>query len=335
MITITQNAIYHSTFSLKVTAHDSDDVQEIKSEDLIYHMQDLMDIGNDVTFGRLFQIILDNREFLDIFYRSLLGDTHIIDFIEEFSKKSSKKNNDYTVIISWGNEYYDTVDARSFFEYIQIHGVKTNKIHEKNVEDFIFSLEFTPLNELKQKKLMISNYFEIVDNSYFFDKFNNNEESSIDESASKIFVAESKQYTVYDIIYCILFHVSYHGTPEEREEMRRDSERNSAINEAAEPDGLLQQPMTDEEYKQKVQQSMIEDNERFKNMKTFWEKIYPNDKVVSNFRENVDPFENAALLISQTVGLSIEEQIREAVNNEEYEKAEKLNKLLNKKKNKK
>lgn len=339
MITITQNAIYHSTFSLKVTSHDSSDVKEIKSDEIINYFQDTIEIGNDVTFGRLFQMIIDNKEFFDIFYRGLLEDVYIIDFIEEFSKKPSKKNNDYTIIISWGSDYYDTTDSiRSFHDFVQMHGVKTNKIYEKNVEDFIFTLDFTPLNELKNKKIMVSNYFEIVDNSYMIDYFGNmdiNEAADINSKIAKHFTADNKEYTVYDIFYCILEHASFYGTPEERDEIKKEIEKNEAsAREASSPESFKEQPMTNEEYQKRLENSIREENERFKKLKTFWEVLYPNDKTMIDFKNNIDPFESAALMIAQTVGLSIEDQIKEAVNNEEYEKAEKLNRLLNKTKNK-
>ncbi len=339
MITITEDSIYYSPYTLKAVPHDSTEVEEVLTEDVIFHLQEYVEFGKDLTFKRLFEIIFENKEFFNILFSSVLGGVMLEDFEDEFKKKASKKKGDYILMFSWHTDYFDTlVDAfdefRTFSDAAEMVGVRTGKKYEG---DQVFSLDFMPINELKNKKVVINNFYEIIDHKYYMDKMNDpkyKDEEIFDEELKQHFCADSKDFKVYDIFESLIKEISYFGTPEEREERANEMiEMRKRMEEANEEDEEIdfEQETSWEDYQKELEEQIESEKNRLKNLVTYWEKLYPEDKgITKSLNDEVDPLENAAIIVAKTAGVSIEEQLKEAINSEEYEKAAKLDKLIKK-----
>ena len=82
MITITKDKIYRSPFSLKSTKPDSDTVKEIEVGEVIYNLGESVEFGEDLTFERLFDIMIFHKEFFNILFSSEMRGAVIDDFID-------------------------------------------------------------------------------------------------------------------------------------------------------------------------------------------------------------------------------------------------------------
>ena len=81
MITITRDKIYSSPFSLKKTNSNSKEVKEIQASDVIKFLGEEVELGDDVTFKNLFDIIILHKDFLNVLFSKEMRELMIDDFI--------------------------------------------------------------------------------------------------------------------------------------------------------------------------------------------------------------------------------------------------------------
>src|ERR1035437_1093227 len=90
MLTITQDKVYLSDDSLHMTHYKYDEVKIIKDEDVFKYLGEDVDLGDDVTFERLFSLAIKHKEFLNQVFAIELNNCKIDDFIQDFEVGSKE-----------------------------------------------------------------------------------------------------------------------------------------------------------------------------------------------------------------------------------------------------
>ena len=150
MITITNNNIYHSEFSLS-TIHSLDRVEIIYIDEIIRFLSDEVELGESVTFKRLFEIVSHNAlEFNEIFY-SALGGYSLGPFLQEIENNPTENIESEFLEIHWFADKYENELSIN----PSLHGISKEK--EK------YAVDFMSLNNLKNLLVKINKSIEIFD----------------------------------------------------------------------------------------------------------------------------------------------------------------------------
>lgn len=323
MITITKDKIYRSTFSLKRTRPDSESVTEIGERDIIFNLGDDVELGEDVTFQRLFDLAIFHKEFFNILYSDELGGLEVDDFIADYEQPPLPEvpNQEFSLMISWAVVVYEVDYEIEYFDYpiFEAFGKIDNTIDE---EDYPISLAFTPLCELREKIVFLDNTYEIQN------------EDSYEDEMEAAFKANYKPFKLYDMFAGILRDISHYGNPKDRDEKRREvmaktEEIEQWLEDGGNPEDLLDDGVSDEIEAMINKLSDDDDDDG----KTFWDTLYPKDKPTGKTSQEI--LEDSIIAIMEGSGLSLEQQMEEATEAEDYEKAAKLKKLIEKRDEKK
>lgn len=195
MLTITNNNIYHSEFSLSALS-SLDKAEIIHVNEITSFLSDSVELGESVTFKRLFEIVSANAEkFNEIFY-SALGGYKLGPYLQEIENNPTESSTfDFLEIHWFSDKYEDELNISP-----SLHGVniKTN--------DF-YALDFTSLNNLKNYVVKINESVEIFE--YIpFEK---------PKKTEKIVLGD-KYFTLFDLFCGIFFEISFHGGPQDKKE---------------------------------------------------------------------------------------------------------------------
>ena len=319
MITITKDKIYRSPFTLKKTRPDSEEVEIVTASDLIYMLGEEIELGEDVTFKTLFDIIIIHKDFLNILFAKEMNGYLIDDFISDYEKDIKSKLDDepFDLRLAWYSDIYEYNHEVEFFDYVVFEAFGRLSIREEEGE-YPISIAFASLYEIKNKLIKIDNTFELHD------------DESYKSDIGAFFKANYKALTIYDVFRSILREVTFYGKPSERDKQREDIQR-----QATEFDELIH----DEDYDEVFQNWDDIQDEIVNSLGigdvdggSYWDLIYPNSERTEERRDKID---SAIIAITEGSGLSLEEQLKEAHDSEDYETAAKLKKLIDKKNAKK
>ena len=316
MITITKNKIYRSPFSLKKTKSDSKDVEEIKSPDVIYALGDEVEFGEDVTFKNIFDLIIFHKEFLNILFTKEMHGFVIDDFIADYEKdfELAFDKEGFNLRLSWQSEVFEYDNEVEFLEYTSFEAFGKLDI-EEDEEDYPISIAFVSLSEIRNKLVFLDNTFELHD------------EESYANDIGALFKANYKAFTMYDIFSSVLREISFYGKPEQRDAQRKELEKRAQefedlIFEEGEGGLVSWDDLSDEIDEMLSTEYDDKDNE------SFWDKIYPKQKLIGTSTQ--DKIDTAIIALSSELDMSLEEQLQDAHDSEDYEKAAKLKKLIDK-----
>lgn len=188
----------------------SNELNKISDKELPKYLGNTIEIGEDVTFGRIFDLLILNREFLNTALYSFTYGYDIDFYIDEIYKDSEEVNSDieyyevYRVfehmIDSSGeeyNEYYYGIHGVSFDE----NGRKTNH-----------ALSFKPLCEIKNIPIRVNNELNItVDTGIKF-----NDVKTLSEKYKTLHKAQIPM-TLFNFLGAIMFEMTFYGVPENRD----------------------------------------------------------------------------------------------------------------------
>lgn len=207
MITITNNNIYYNDFSVS-TLLSLDKVETVNIEDIINFLSENVELGESVTFKRLFNIVSFNVEkFNDIFY-SALGGYNLEPFLQEIENNPTQTIESEYLEIHWFCEKYED----EFSLYPSLHGVSS-----KSSE--VYAIDFVSLNNLKNYNIRINPRVEIVD----YNKIQNTKNDVEEESDSKLDLGD-KYFTVFDLFSAIFHEISFYGGPQDKKEKFKELE---------------------------------------------------------------------------------------------------------------
>lgn len=316
MITLTKDKIYFSPFSLKNTKPDSDSVKELTMSQAVFNLGDSVEFGEDVTFSAIFDFIIFHKELFNVAFSYEMRELLIDDFIADYKKDFSTiyDNQEYDLRVMWQSNIYKHDGFSDFVDYVVFDAF--GKI-DKNIdgEKYGISIQLSSLSEIKDKLI-------IIDNSF-----------NIQNSEGSILKANFRILTLRDVISAILSEITYYGNPEERDETRKELEKRNKEVEGWIEDGTIEERMNSEDDIKDDLNEMMEKSYVDESNMTFWDTLYPKEKPTGESdKESVD---NAIIVLSEGSEIPLEQQLQEAHDAEEFEKAAKIIKLIKKRDNKK
>lgn len=208
MITLTNNSIYHSDLSL-FTLSTLDNVERINAKEIINFLSDTIELGESVTFKRIFSLISPNLDkFNEIFY-SALGGYKLDPFLQEIENDPTEEKNMDFLEIHWFSDRYDNELNIS----PSLHGVKFETSEVEEEQGLVtYALDFTSLNNLKNYVVKINQSVEL---------FEYNEDT--EKKYEKVELGY-KSFTLFDLFCAIFFEISFHGGPLDKKERFKELE---------------------------------------------------------------------------------------------------------------
>jgi len=163
MITITKEKIYRSPFSLKKTQPDSDAVEEIQSADVIYSLGDEVELGEDVTFKNLFDIIIVHKEVFSTIFKKEMRGLLVDDFIVDYEKDLGVEFEDvgFKLRLSWQSEIFQYDNIVEYMDYTSFEAF--GRLHEEDEGDYPIRLDYVALCEIRDKNIYLDHTFELYD----------------------------------------------------------------------------------------------------------------------------------------------------------------------------
>jgi len=320
MITITKDKIYRSNFSLKKTKPDSESVKEIEIRDIIFFMGEDVELGEDVTFERIFDIIIFHKEFFNILFNSEMGGLKIDDFLEDYEQEFDLiPHQDYVLTIFWSGIVYEIDQEIEYYDFSAFEAF--GKIDTRiDGDEYPISVAFTSLSEFKSRLVIMDNTFEIQN------------DESYDNELEASFKAHYRPLSLTDVVSAILREITHYGKPEDRESSRREAEKKSIEISKWIEDGTIEEKIMFPDLKEEIK-GMIDDDFDDDDNITYWDVLYPSSTPKGkSSREVID---SAIIAISEESEISLEEQLDEAEESEDYERAAKIKKLIDKRDQKK
>ena len=309
MITITKDKIYRSPFSLKRTEADSESVEEVKTSDIICLLGDEVELGDDVTFETLFNILIYSKDFFNVLFKKEMRGLLIDDFIDDYEKGITVEFNKFgfNLMLSWQTEVFEYDNEIEYMEYTSFEAF--GRLHEEDEEDYPISLAYVSLCEIREKIIMLNHTFELhSDESYAND-------------IGAIFKANHRSFTLYNIFSSILSEITFYGKPEQRDSMREELERRAK---SFYDEGFDEDMKNWDEISDEIDDMMSQDYED-KLTNSFWDQLYPKK---APKKEIASEMQGKLFIMSDISDKPLEEQLQEAHDSEDYETAAKIKKLL-------
>lgn len=201
MITITNNNIYYTDISISEYL-TPDKLNKIEMDNIINFLFEPVELGESVTFKRIFEIISNNLDaFNEVFY-SVLGGYSIEPYLQEIENvKTEDLKIDY-IELYWFCEQYE----KDFTILPELHGVN---IKEKKQP---YALDFISLNNIKDCIIKIDQSVKITDYSKKNKKYETNN-------------LGNKYFLLFELFASIFTEITFHGGPQDKKEKISDIEK--------------------------------------------------------------------------------------------------------------
>ena len=199
-------------------AFDSNNNRIIEDKNLKNYLSEYVQIDKGVTFERIFDLIILDKEFYSIVFASVLRFFKIEHFIDEYKMEDNDENPefmDYLIVSKiFDNLYYEKKEngLTEIQFYNSFGGIKENYTDEIFTEPRKMGcgVSFIPLNNLKKYEIKI-------DNSLIIRSFNINLKT---KNKDYELLKGEIELTLFDLFDAILQEISFHGSPEMRNEQR-------------------------------------------------------------------------------------------------------------------
>jgi hypothetical protein len=259
---------------------------------------------------------------LNILYGSQLAGILIDEFIDDYEQdiRVINVNVEYKLRFSWVCDVYEQGEKVELIDYVAFEAFGKMNIKE-DTEDYPISIALSSLSEIKDTLVFSDNSFEIKDYKTY------------DNEIDSIFKASYRPFTLYDIIGSILREITHFGNPEERENAIKDAIEQSKDMQKWEEEGVLEEYVKDK-YDVKEEIGDMIDNEFDEDDKqSFWDVLYPSEAPVG--RSSQEVIDGAIIALSEGADIPLEEQLAEALSEEDYRRAKKIQALIDKRDKKK
>lgn len=204
MITITNNNIYYSEEPISYLS-SIEDAEVIDPNNILLFLSDTVELGENLIFKRLFDIISHNvNDFNDIFYSSLDG-YYIDPFLQEIENNPTDKLDMDYLEVSWScNKYDNELNVTP-----TIHGVSDN-------DSEFYAIDFVSLNNIKKLNISLNKNFTVYDYNKLIEGKN--------EDESKTDLGE-KTFTLFELYNAIFSEITFHGGPLDKKERFEELEK--------------------------------------------------------------------------------------------------------------
>jgi len=180
--------------------------KKINESELPNYFYDNVILSEDITFERIFNLIIKHKEILNIILGWGVLRNHKIEmFVDEFNLPYTGDDTDIKYLeLNWICDYDTWVDENEPPEvhiYPSIHGIGNAP------ENTPYSIGFSPLNELKNIKTKINN--EVSWHGY-------NINGKTYEEIYPLLLKGVKSFKLIDVFAGILYEISFYGGPKNR-----------------------------------------------------------------------------------------------------------------------
>jgi len=208
MLTIANDGLFYSEFE------EAKDKKIISDDSFLYYLSDDVTFSDDLTFGRLFELFIKNKDTLNMIFSRSMGNYKIDDFIEDFEGIPKEEKNFYLTISAVPDLYKDEITIYYAFGGFN----ETEKIG--------YSISFSKLCDLKNLIIKIDNNFDII-------------KISTKGKVKEILKSKITNIRLFDVIQSILNEISFYGNPENREEIAEELVNQSDIIDEAIKNGTI------------------------------------------------------------------------------------------------
>ena len=201
MITITNKNIYHSEFSISdLSSLDKSEIIDIDC--IVNYLSDYVELGESVTFKRLFEVVSFNVDKFNTIFYSALGGYPLEPFLQEIENNPTEKFESEYLEVYWHCDKYENelnIDA-------SIHGVST--LTSDN-----YAMDFASLNNIKDYNIRLNKNVKLFNFSDLPDK--NEENINIDSITTYL---GDKSFTLFELYSAIFYEISFFGGPQDKKE---------------------------------------------------------------------------------------------------------------------
>jgi hypothetical protein len=177
---------------------------------ILYYLYDKVVFGEDVTFKRIFDLIILHKDILNqvLGWGAMHG--HTIDmFIDEYKQPSENETDIDYLEISWVCEYYSFDNVNEVILFPSIQGV--GNLPERNT----YSIGFTPINKLKNLKVKLNNQVK-------WQKFIETGITLSTEGRFPVLMEGVLDIKLIDVFAGILYEMTFYGEPKNRQKVADD-----------------------------------------------------------------------------------------------------------------
>ena len=256
---------------------NANETQEIYPADIPAHLGDVVELGEFVTFSRVFDLIVDNSALFNTIFANDLGHYPIEQFLEEYNKPVSRIDTSFDLEVHIVCQAHNYRDYSDFEYYVSFQGLGILEDDPESDEPYGIALSFASLNELKTKYIRINNQVQV---------YTYTEEGSIEQSP----VYES-DIRLYDFFSAILNEISFFGDSDSRDRVSDDVLRSAEAADSGEEELIPMegiQAQWDKELKEAEQE---EEHRRLEEVKDKIASGYLRDYIESTFLETIEKLE--------------------------------------------
>lgn len=180
----------------------------INNNELLSYLGCDIKIEDDVTFQRIFDLILSNKEIFNTIYcNSHLYGHKIDDFEDEYNAPQNNENDkdiQYLEVKRIFDDFTNSDDKYSSSYYYSFHGYGKWSTKNNEAVNGDLSISLTPLNELKNIPI----------------KFNEELKINLYDEKYEMRTMHTAYYptSLFNFIGAILFEITFHGTPKNKKD---------------------------------------------------------------------------------------------------------------------
>lgn len=255
----------------------SNETQEIYPVDLPAHLGDVVELGEFVTFSRVFDLIVENSDLFNTIFAKDLGHYAIEQFLEEYNQPVSHIDTGFDLEVHIVCQAHNYSEYRDLEYYVAFHGLGILEGDQEAEEPYPISLSFIALNALKPKYIRINNQVQVYTYS---------EEGSIDQSP----VYES-EIRLFDFFAAILDEISFFGDPDSRDKVSDEVLRNADAVDSGEEGSIPMEEVQAQWDKELAEANEKEERQRLEHVKENIASGYMRDFIESAFQETIEKLE--------------------------------------------
>ena len=197
-LTIKKDAIWAEIFDFPNKEHINKPIKSI-----FRHLNDIATIDKGVTFGDILKHLSKEKEDVNKFFSSNMGNFDFNLFLKELGNKPKEKTNIKTLVLK---RHFDTPLRKNheMYSFVNIYGVTGKDITKRSNT---YAIDMLELSALKDIPIALNYNIEIYDNGI---------------KSPKVLLKAKTQFTLYEIISCILYEISFYGSPKDRDLFKDD-----------------------------------------------------------------------------------------------------------------
>lgn len=198
----------------------------IPDSDLPKFLGSHIELAEDVTFGRIFELCIQHKDIFNLVFYSNTRGFNIDHYIDDFNSKNTEKETeiDYLEVCGYHEHMiFDKDDVEDTIFY-SLHGININT-------DMSYSISLSSLSSFKNIPIKFNDELKItIDNGLSF-KDIKKRGLSIEDKYQTVHIAHLK-ITLFDFIAAILNDITFHGAPDNKKDfMDKLNKESDEINE--------------------------------------------------------------------------------------------------------